>query len=262
MHRTLVRAGVIPAVLALLAGCDVIPTIEAHAAYARFTTDGDVGLETNSGQIDRVDIADDLGLDDPGNALYLQSRLQTVVGNVNVSAFRFEESGSGVLDAGTGFGGIGGGGTDTPVRSDFEMTNAKAFYSFDLLDVGVFRIAPGLGVDLFDIDTTVRSVDSPISGLERIQVLAPVPMVFLDASAEIGGLRADVEAGWVTISLDDASGTWVDLEARVLYEVVDYVDLMAGYRLITMDVDGDADGQRFDADLAVHGFYVGGGVRW
>lgn len=261
MRNTWSCAALAAALSVCCVGCDIVPTIEAHAAYARFTTEGDVGLETSSGRIDRVDTAS-LGLDDAADLPYLQARLQTFAGNLNASAFRLEQSGRGQLGADTGFGGIGGGGVPTAVQSDLEISNLKAFYSFDIVDLEVFRIGPGVGVDIFDIETTVASTDVPVGGFERIDVLAPVPMLFVDASASLFGLRADVEAGWMSASLEDASGTWFDIEARLLYEVVDHIDLMAGYRYISIDADGDADGQAFDAELAVHGWYVGGGVRW
>jgi hypothetical protein len=220
---------------------------------------GDVALEPSSGGVAlgsiRTDLEDDLGLNDESGSLHARIELETEIGRWNASVFRHTDSGTGVLDS--TFGNIPAG---TPVDASLSLTNLKAAWMYDF-DTGVVRLSPGIGIDLFDIETSVRSV-TPVTAFEEVEVLAPVPMVFLQAELDLDIVAATVDAGGMSIDLRDAAGTYWDLEGLLRVPVVDHIEVFGGFRYIHIDADGTADGQRFDASLDLTGWIVGGIVRF
>ncbi|MBK8980443.1 MAG: hypothetical protein IPM29_31460 [Planctomycetes bacterium] len=244
-------------VIAGLAGCEVVPSAEAQLGFARLSVSGDVGLEpSGGGTFVRTDVDRDLGLGDAANALYGHAQIETVAGNVSVGGFIMSEDGRGSLSQ--AFGDIPAG---TQVDSELDLRNLKAFYSYDLVDVGPVRLAPGIGIDLFDVNASVRSV-GPVSAFEEVDVFAPVPMLFVEGEVELSIVSAEVEVGAMSLDLGDVDGTFLDAEARVVVTPTPFLDLFAGYRYLSIDADGRSEGDRFSANLEVQGFFIGGGVRF
>lgn len=231
----------------------------AYAAFIQTEVRGNVALDasppggTALGTI-QVDLDDELGIDEPYPSLLVGGKLVTDFGRISVSAFRYDESGSGTLAR--DFGDIGAG---AAVESELRFDNIKAFWSWDLLEWGPLRIAPGVGADVFLLETSVRSV-SPVSAFEEIDVTAPVPMVFLESELDLGPVVAIVEAGGMDVHLEDGDGTYWDLDGRVALRLGDQLEVFAGYRYIHLEADGVVDGQRFDADIDVTGWFLGGAI--
>ena len=63
-------------------------------------------------------------------------------------------------------------------------------------------------------------------------------------------------------TIGDVDGTYWDVEALLRYQATGLIEIFAGYRFINIDVEGEADGQRFDSDLILSGWMVGGGIVW
>ena len=57
-------------------------------------------------------------------------------------------------------------------------------------------------------------------------------------------------------------GTWIDIEGLATFNLLSVFDIFAGYRYISIDTEGDADGQAFEADVELQGWIVGGGISW
>jgi hypothetical protein len=250
----------LPALVVLLAACQTAPSGRVTAGYAQFSLSGQAALESSIGGPipagSSVDLEDDLGLDDPSGTLYLDADFEWVIGRFGASGFRYDQTGTGVLS--NQFGDIVAG---TPVESSVEITNVKGYWAIDVLDVGYLRFAPGLAVDVFDVDARVASLTA-ISAFEEVEITTPVPMLYGELEGRVGPVAAQVDAGWMSLDLGDVEGTWWDVEGRVSVIVESRVELFAGYRLIDIDSEGVADGQGFEADLRLDGWYVGGGIRF
>lgn len=230
----------------------------AYVGYTQTTLSGDIGLDSSgAGGFQSVDFEDDLGIDDASPSVWIKAEFEpTDLGRVSVSAFRFDENGSGTLTR--DFGDISAG---SPVSSSMRFDNVKIAWTYDVIDIGVFHLAPGVALDIIDTETSVSSV-SPIVAFEEVQTLAPVPMLYLETGVAAGIASFDVEAGWMSIDLTDADGTYWDLEAMLRLSVAPKVEIVAGYRLIHVDGDGTADGKRFNADIDIDGWFLGGGFSF
>ncbi len=232
----------------------------AYAGFMQSDVTGDFALDSSAGGANlssiKNDVENQLGIDDESRSLWLKAEIDPPSwGRFSASAFRYDESGNGTLSA--PFGDIPAG---TDVATSLAFTNLKVAWTYDLLDVALAHVSPGIALDVFDIETRVNST-SPLA-FEEVDTIAPVPMLYLQAGAEFGFVGFDVEAGWMSIDLDDADGDYLDLEAMARVNIAPKVELTAGYRFISIDGDGRADGQRFDAELELQGFFVGGGFNF
>ncbi len=185
-----------------------------------------------------------------------RGRPRVLLGRFGASALRYDETGNGTLSQ--SFGDIPAG---TPVKTDLELLNVKGYWLYDVIDTGYLRFAPGIAVDVFDVDARVAS-QTAISVYEEIHITTPVPMLYGQVEGKVGPVSAQVDAGWMSLDLGDVNGTWWDLEGRVSASIVDTFEVFAGYRYIDMATKGVAGGQDFDADIQLQGWFVGGGVRF
>ena len=147
------------------------------------------------------------------------------------------------------------------VETDIEIMNFKGAVTFDIVDVGPLRLSPGVGVDLFDIDMTINAT-APVVASERVEILTPVPMLFLQTELDFGLVGATLDTGWMSLDLGDVKGTWIDIEGLANFNVFGPFELFAGYRYISIDTEGEADGQAFEADIELQGWILGGGISW
>lgn len=232
---------------------------ELTAGYIQTELSGTLALDSSSGGQNlssrQVDVRSELGLTDPSDSLYLRGEISPGIGRVTVSGFRYDQAGSGTL--GSDFGDIPAG---TQVSTDTKFGNLKASWAFDLFGADWLFLGPGFGVDLFDIDVSVTS-SSP-SAFERIDVLAPIPMVFLQSELTFGPVSLWGEGGWMSIDLGDGDGTYWDFDGMLRVRPHESIVLFGGYRYIDIEGDGIADGRRFEADLQLDGWYVGGGISF
>lgn len=258
----------LPLFAALLA-TSILPScyqlaLSGNVGYAQMAVSGDIGYVngTNSAAV-RQDVESALGLGDDRGAPYVRAALDTGVPVLSVSAFQFSESGNGVLqadfgDIGTSIGGISipGG---VPVTSELDFTNVKGAYAFQI-SLGPVALSPGIAVDWFDIDLTVR--DGLGIQTENVQLQAPVPLGFLRGEVDLGVVSAIAEVGYMEYGVDDLDGKLLDIEALLQVHPTAMLSLFAGYRSLNLQVDGELDGDTIDTDLTVSGFMIGGGLRF
>jgi hypothetical protein len=247
-------------ILLLAAPLLVLPScyqfeVTAQAAYAQLTLDGDLGYQNGATTASvQQDIQSAFGLGEAQGVPYGRVMLDVGVPVLAVSGFQFEESGSGVLQA--NFGDVPAG---IGVNSDFEMTNGKASLAFQI-DLGPVAVSPGLAVDYFDLKVDVQDVFGAFQ--ESVELAGPVPMLFLRAEADLGIVAAVAEGGYMRIDLDEVTASLLDLEALVEVRPTSLIHLFVGYRLLNLAADGTIDGDTFDTDITLSGFFVGGGVRF
>lgn len=245
-------------VLLLIAACSA-PSARLQVGYIQPTLTGDLALAQAAGSLPAgqlsADIESGLGLDDDASSLYGRVELDAGPVRLTASGFRYDQSGSGTLNA--SFGAIAAG---VPVDSDIRMGAYKAAATFDLLDVGPVRISPGVGVDLFDLQAEVSN--QTVAQTETIDELLPVPMVFVQGEVDVGPVAVTLDVGGMDASYGEYSGTFFDVEALVLYAPVEHVEVFAGYRWIALDARGESEDRDFTADLDLGGWFVGGGLRF
>lgn len=254
------RALALAALVPFAAGCTALTDIDTKIDVGLLLADtnGQVSLDQISATRDlgsiRNSLDETLDLADTNVAPY--GRVQAGVGphRVQVSAFGFSESGGGVLDA--DFGVLTAG---TGVNADLDVYNIKAFYSYGW-NIGPLRIGPGIGVDIIATDIDVTNLSG--TAFEQIETSSPIPMVFAQAELDLEVVSALLEVGAMAADLDDADGTWWDIEAMVRVHPFAGWHLMAGYRFIDQDTEGEADNAPFDGDLDVQGWLIGGGITF
>jgi hypothetical protein len=203
-----------------------------------------------------ADVEDDLGVKDSSDSIYLRAEAHAAFLRLTLSAFKYDSSGDGTLTV--DYGNISAG---AQVSSDIEFTNLKTALTFDLINFGPVRISPGISVDIFDIDSDVRSV-SPVVVSESLDWTAPVPMVHLQGELDLGYVAANIDAGVMDVHLNDIDGTFWDLEGMLRVNPWDHVEFFGGYRYISIDGRGRVSGQDFDTDLTFTGWFVGGGFTF
>ena len=229
---------------------------KAYGGYIQSEMTGTVALAPPASTIPPVgaDVEDALGADTSGSP-YGRLELGAGIVGLTASAFQFSSSGPGTLTA--DFGNLSAG---TPVDSDIDFLNIKSAITIDLIDVGFLRIAPGFGVDYLDLDMEVRATN--IAALERLQVQVPAPLGFVQGEVKLGPVGITADFGAMSINTEEVDGDYFDFEGLVHVKPLPHVELFGGYRWIQFDASGEVDGQMYDADLQLRGWFVGGGVTF
>lgn len=246
--------------LVLVAASGCAPTaIRGHAGAAFMQVQGQTGLANSSGTLSpgavKNDFEDALDVGDRNASPYLRAEAEWSRHRVTFSGFQYDENGQSTLAS--DFGDIPAG---TSVNSSLEFWNVKGAYSYDIIPVDVLRIAPGVEVaySAYDFDVVARTS----TAFESLQVDGLVPMVFLQGEVDLGVVAGVVDLAWIDADLEDTDGTWWDIEAMVRVVPIERLELIAGYRFMQLDLEGNADGRDFDTDMQVSGLFFGGGVRF
>lgn len=253
-----VRTGLLLSLL-LLGSCGSAG-LKLFVGYTQVEMSGMVALDTSVGGVDlgtvQVDLQDDLGLDDEVGSPYARAEVDLGLIVLTGSGFIYDEQSTGTLSV--DFGDITVGST---VESDIEITNFKGAITFDIIDLGPLRLSPGVAVDVFDIDMTITAT-APVVASEHVEITTPVPMLFLQTELDLGPVGATLDMGWMSLDLGDVKGTWLDIEGLATFALFPPFEIFAGYRFISIDTDGDADGQAFEVDIELQGWILGGGISW
>jgi hypothetical protein len=252
--RQLVTCGALALLAGSLTSCFQLE-VQAQAGYAQLAADGDIGYVNGAGNTAIAqDVESAFGLGDDQGSPYVRAMVDFGVPQLSVSAFTFEDEGTGMLNA--DFGDVVSGVT---VNSDLEMLNAKVAYAFEI-PLGPVSLSPGLAVDYFDLSMSVADQFGATS--QAVDLSGPVPLAFLRGEAEISIVSAVVEAGYMQVSIDDVDASLLDIEAQLAVHPTELLELFVGYRMLNLEFDGEIDGDVVDADLGIGGFLIGGGVRF
>jgi len=220
---------------------------------------GDAALEDSGGGSNQdVGLRTDLDLDDVDVVPEVRIAANALGLNLAANAFRTEQSGTGTLGADFGDLSVG-----TDVDSRLDLTAIHGALTLDIVNVSFLRLAPGIGVDYFDLELDVDEIGGALDS-ERIQLDGPVPLVVVQAEAFPPFLPLEllVEAGGIGGEFGDFEGLLLDVEALLRWEVVDSVEIFAGYRYLSFEAEGTSSGNDFDADVLLNGVLVGAGIRF
>ena len=255
--RNLPVACVFASLLAVVPSCAVVGAT-GELGFTQMSVGGDIALASATGGVPPSagqDIGSGFGLGDNQGSLYARGQLDLGTLVFTASAFQFSERGQGVLNA--TFGGLA---AETPVATELDFANGKISGVFDF-DIGPVVVSPGLALDIFDF--RFQATETTFGNSERIDEFMPVPMLFLRAAADAGVVAAVVEVGYLqTPEIDRAEVMLLDLEAMVELRLAPGFQLFGGYRSIDIDGRGETDADSFEIDLSVHGWMIGGGVRF
>ncbi len=241
--------------------------IKADAGYAQLDLTGNMALAPTAGGVPlgtiKVDFEDNLGLRDSYGSPYGRVELAAGVASFTFSGLNYDKSGRGTLNA--SFGDIP---VNAQVQTDLQLTNLKGAIHFDLLNLGIVRISPGVGVDLMDLNMDVTAVAGPGLGTtESLDVIAPIPIAFVQGEVDLGPVSGTLDVGGIKVNLKDftnsndtADVTFWDVEALLRWSPIPKLEVFGGYRWIHLEGDGKASGQDFAANLDLRGFILGGGI--
>lgn len=225
----------------------------AEVGYARLAVRGDLAL-SDTGSTSEQSVRSAFGLGDDRGAPYARGQLDVGALVVSGSVMSLHENGEGVLQS--GFGGLVAG---TPVASDLDVAVGKLAAAFDLR-LGPVRVQPGLAMDVFDLDFTVR--ETVLGNREEIDELLGVPLLFVRGEVAAGDLLATAELGYLDVASAGDGGRFLDAEARLQWTPVGPLSFAIGYRHLGIDANGDTDAGQVGVDLVLSGWFVGGGLRF
>ena len=219
---------------------------------------GDFALASGTsgtGNAPEQDVGTAFGLGDERGAPFVRADLELGGFVFGASGFAFEERGSGQLDA--SFGGLP---PATPVESHMRLACARVSCAYGF-EIGPVRLAPGLAMDVFDIDFRVQ--ETALGNAEVIDELIGVPLLYLRADVDVGPVDVTAELGYLdTPEIDGSEVTCLDAELIASLELTSHLQLFGGYRLIDIDANGDTGSESFGVDVQVGGWVVGGGLRF
>ena len=99
-------------------------------------------------------------------------------------------------------------------------------------------LAGGVGA-AYESGTGDGPASSLVGDLQRSD--APVPLAYLRAEADLVMFGAYAEAGYFTVASSDIDGSLLDLEIGAELRPLPGLHFLAGYRHITIDVEGTSN---------------------
>lgn len=232
-------------------------TFRADVGAILATTSGNVALQNAGGTLvldnTRNDIDDQLGLGESEGSPYVRVEWEHAMHRVRVHGFGLETEGAGTLL--NDYGGLVAG---SDVTTSMRFFTASASYGYEVWGNENFRLGLGGQLAFYSLDLSARSS----LGFESLvtDVLAPMP--FVEFESYFGDFTLGVNGGILVADLGDGEGLVADLEAYARYQLTNEIDLLAGYRYMEIDGEGVAEDRDFEADMAVQGWFIGGGLRF
>lgn len=242
--------------------------LHASGRAAFFPVSGEFDTSStavSSGGSTEFDGAVDLNSDESSSFL-LGGRVGFAPFELSVSTFGYEGSHSGRVTGGTVFDGQSlGGPTDYDIDADMELGATQALLGFDLVNLPPGRVALLLGVDFLDFDTLAFTLPQSVGGVPAgtrqdllVDEQVPLPVVgvrgdvWLPFDLSLGGTLAGG-----ALEYDDVDYTMFDLDVALAWEPGYHVQVLLGYRIIEVSLDGVVEGVTADADLGFDGPYLG-----
>lgn len=242
--------------VAMLAACTP-QTFRADVGAMFATTNGEIALQNAGGTLalgnEQNDIDDQLGLGDREASPYVRLQWEHELHRVRAHGFGLDAEGGGTL-AGD-YGGIPAG---SQVTTSMEFFSVAVAYDYEVWGNENVRVALGAQLGIYSLDLSARSG----GGREAVGTDFVIPMPFAEVETYFGPVTLGLSGGVMAGDFRDADGRYIDAEAFARVQVVDEVDLIAGYRYLVLDAFGTATSRDFDADLDVQGWFIGGGIRF
>jgi hypothetical protein len=159
---------------------------------------------------------------------------------------------------------------DLASTTTLDLAVRKLLLGIDLLATDQFRLGLLVGVDEVSFDeVSVTAAEDALLGLiqagDREVVLSDenvfVPMVGVRADLQLPiGLRLGGELSGISVDTSDVKVSYFDFDGNLNYAITENIEALAGYRYVTVDVDGSFDGTTFNSNLDLSGPYVALGI--
>lgn len=161
--------------------------------------------------------------------------------------------------------------------TNLDLSLRKLMMGMDIFNSGTFRIGLMIGVDELNFAnfevTTVDGIPDGLGlggflvdpGTSQIivadeKVLVPMGGLRADVALPLSGLRFGAEYSGISIDVDDAQIEYWDLDVNLNYALMENVELLVGYRDISLDVAGDFGDAEMIAALGFNGPYFALGI--
>ena len=206
------------------------------------TLTGDIRVEGSGISGTKLDLKDDLGLDDE---FYPVVEVFAGVGDhhLNLSYYRADYSETNTLDKEISFSGRTFA-ANVPISTSLEYDVLDLTYQYDLLDLENILAGFSLGlagrVKLFDGTAGITS--SIQSASEDFTV--PIPMV--GVNFHLGILTNYLEARIMAAGIGYGDGTMFDGQADISFTPFPFLAIHGGYRAFFVDVDADGVDLNYD----------------
>lgn len=228
------------------------------------------GVTVNDSSGAGFDFRGDFALErDTAAAAHYGARVGFAPLEVAVSQFGYDGTPSGAVSGVTRFAGIPVSGSFA-IAGDVELAVTKLTAGLDLLNTPLFRLGVLAGVDYVEIDRFDLIAREAAGGVAvgDVQTIledesSAVPILGLRADARIPFFgRVSAEASGLQADFDDADVSYFDVDLAAHWEPWKQVELLLGYRAVSMDVEGRVGSADLDVELDLDGPYLGLSVYW
>jgi len=231
-----------------------------------FSANGN-GLTVDDSSGGGFDFSGDVDLkDNTETAFYYGARLGFAPLEFSVSQFDYNGANDGTVSSAGSFGGKPASGT-FDVSSDLNLSVSKLMLGIDIINSPVFRVGVMAGLDYIQLDQfDLIAQESQGPGSVQagdVQTILenqsmPIPILGLRGDVALPyGTRIGAEATGMTFHFDDADLLMLDWDLAAHWAPFSHVELMIGYRAVTLNLDGAVDGTNLDVNMDFKGPYAG-----
>lgn len=228
------------------------------------TLEGQVTADTDSQGGTRIDLADDLGLDDPKFSAEIQvyGRIP-LFGKIYAGWWRVSRSGDETLTRTIDFAGETFTGS-TQVKSEVTLDVGYLTYEFllpsiPLGDVIQWEIGLQLGVRVFRGEGSIESdvVTGSDSGVFGTPILGGHMALQVTPY-----LRTDVELLGMAFSYSSHRGSYLEAYGEIVFQPFSWLFAGVGYKYVSLEMRETGSDSVLDMDIHISGFYLTAGVRF
>lgn len=214
----------------------------------------------------------DLDLDSNREATFLYgARAGFAPFEVIVSEFGYDGRSTGIAAGGATFLGVTLPPTETLAANvDLGMTITKLMLGIDVINTPIARAGFLIGVDFFEFNrfAATAAETKAILGVDVINqgdsvvffANESVPIPIFGARGDVqlpSGVRLGGEITGISVDVDDAKISLLDLEISAYYEPWENVEVVLGYRMIDMQVEGSISDTALNGDISLDGPFFG-----
>ncbi len=237
-------------------GCSA-PQLEVIPRFQRFEIDGEFAASA-TGLTGSNSLAG-LGIDD--DPIEFSPRVDFSAGPFEVSADYLDVSyaGSGDVETEIEFNGqtftVG-----TIVDTEIDIKLGRASATWDMIPTNTVDLGLGIGLAYTKARAYVREQSTGDSAVTEEE--APFPYLAARARVALGDLSLELLGGYLQFDYDDVDASYLDLDAMARWAVIGgdehlAVSLLAGYRIIQLDLEYLDSGDTVDIEADLKGPYAG-----
>jgi hypothetical protein len=203
---------------------------------------------------DRIDLQDDLGLEEGDASLMPQIQLSLGGVGLKFGAYFVRFEGQGTLTRSFEFGGV----TflvNEDVTTTVRIDNYRLVSIIPIVKTDFLAIYLQGGISYFHLEGTIRG---ELSGSGSGTADVPLPVAGVLAQAKVGPVVFELDASGFSLDVGDVGATVLDVQATIGVVLFKVVGVRAGYRLVVLD----GHSEDFAVDGTLEGFFAGASVQF